>query len=138
MEQQPVAQYQYLPPPVGYCQQDAFIIEPPPPPPPYGGPHLQVQAPWTTATLGLHLSQQSVSSSVSKHSLNSSLNRSVDAPVNYGQIATAYPAYAEDVASISEGKGSSTYGVLDPALVPVIGTFYQLHLLLERKLTYFL
>ena len=92
----------------------------------------------TTANLGLHLSQQSVSSSVSKHSLNSSLNRSVDAPVNYGQIATAYPAYAEDVASISEGKGSSTYGVLDPALVPVIGTFYQLHLLLERKLTYFL
>ena len=120
--------YQYVPPPAGYssCQQtDGFIIEPPPPPPPYPV-HLQgqVQAPLTTANLGLHLSQQSVSSLVSKHSLNSmassepvSDSRAVQ-PNNHAVYAS------EDVASLNESKtnGSSLYGVMttDPETVASI------------------
>ena len=92
--------------------------------------HLQVQAPLTTANLGLHLSQQSVSSLVSKHSTVNSLSsrNSLEAPGitgSFGHIATAYPAFAEDVTSVSESKvtGSSLYGVTDIAAasaIPVI------------------
>ena len=114
--------YQYVPPPAGYssCQQaDGFIIEPPPPPPPYPA-HLQaqVQAPLTTANLGLHLSQQSVSSLVSKHSLNSmpSSSRSVEAVSDSRAVQpNNHAVYAsEDVASLNESKtnGSSLYGVM--------------------------
>lgn len=122
----------YVPPPAGYstCQQaDAF--EPPPPPPPYPI-HLQgqVQAPLTTANLGLHLSQQSVSSLVSKHSVNSmaSSARSLEAVSDSHRIVA--PVYAEDVNDTK--TNSSLYGVITTdqdgsaatataAVAPVIG-----------------
>lgn len=120
---------QYVPPPAGYssCQQtDAF--EPPPPPPPYPI-HLQgqVQAPLTTANLGLHLSQQSVSSLVSKNSINSmaSSARSLEAVSDSHRIAppNSHAVYAED--SLNDSKtnaGSSLYGVIttDPDVAAAV------------------